>query len=115
VVQDGAANRLKQVDLSVEKVRQTVFSVIDELNEQLPAAQRLVKDDSTALVGPDGSLDSLGVVNLVALLEQRIESDFNTSISLIDAPLVEDASVHLMNVASLTRYLTSVLAERVDR
>ena len=66
------------------------------------------------LVGPESGLDSLGLVNLVALLEQRIESEFQISISLIDDELVDEASTHLANVASLTQYLATVLVERVD-
>jgi acyl carrier protein len=98
----------------LDKIRQTVFTVLDELNEQLPGDQQLAKTDTTALVGPDGVLDSLGLVNLIALLEQRVESDFNTSVSLIDDDLMSEASTHFADVASLTRYLASVLRDRVD-
>jgi acyl carrier protein len=98
----------------LDKIRQTVFTVLDELNEQLPGDQQLAKRDTTVLVGPDGVLDSLGLVNLIALLEQRVESDFNTSVSLIDDDLMSEASSHFAGVASLTRYLASVLRDRVD-
>lgn len=97
-----------------DRIRQTVFSVLDELNEQLPAGQQLAKSDTTVLVGQQGVLDSLGLVNLIALLEQRVESDFHTSISLIDEDLMSDASSHFADVATLTQYLASVLLDRVD-
>jgi hypothetical protein len=97
-----------------ERVRQAVFGVLDELNEQLPARQRLAKVDTTVLAGEQTGLDSLGLVNLMALLEQRIERDFQTAVNLMDAELVDEASTHLADVRSLTRYLASVLVERAD-
>ena len=104
----GINNRLE------ERVRHTVFDVLDELNEQLPAPQRLAKADTTVLVGHQSGLDSLGLVNLMALLEQRIESEFQTPINLIDDALVDEATGHLANVRSLTQYLASVLVQRAD-
>ena len=95
-----------------ERVRQTVFGVLDELNEQLPARQRLLKADTTVLAGEHTGLDSLGLVNLMALLEQRIESEFQIPINLMDEELVDEASTHLADVRSLTQYLAYVLAER---
>ena len=83
-----------------ERVRQTVFGVLDELNEQLPARQRLPKADTTVLAGEQTGLDSLGLVNLMALLEQRIESEFQIPINLMDEELVDEASTHLADVRS---------------
>ena len=97
-----------------ERVRRTVFDVLDELNEQLPPPQQLAKADATVLIGEEGGLDSLGLVNLMSLLEQRIETEFQTSMNLIEGPFVDEASTHLANVRSLTRYLASALCERVD-
>jgi len=107
---DGVRGARDQIE---ERVRQTVFGVLDELNEQLPARQRLAKADTTVLAGERTGLDSLGLVNLMALLEQRIESEFQTPINLIDEQFVDEASTHFADVRSLTRYLASVLVERV--
>jgi acyl carrier protein len=98
----------------VDRIRETIFSVFDELNEQLPAGQQLAKTETMVLVGSDGVLDSLGLVNLIALLEQRVERDFHTSINLVDDDLISDASRHFANVATLTRYLASILPDAVD-
>lgn len=98
----------------LERVRQTVCRVIDELNEQLPPGERLGTSPETVLVGAEGGLDSLGLVNLIALLEQRIEDDFQTSVSLIDDDLLSSASIHFASVGSTTDYLATVLRERVD-
>lgn len=94
------------------RIRQTVFSALDELNEQLPPRLRLEKDDRTPLTGPDGPLDSLNVVNLVAALEQKIEERFSTTVDLIDNGLFDD-SQPLQNVGTLVTFVSSVLNGRL--
>jgi hypothetical protein len=95
------------------RIRETVFSALDELNEQLPPPRRLAKADTTALTGPSGTLDSLGVVNLVAVLEQKIEERFATSVDLIDNGLLGDTEP-LQTVATLVSFVSSVLAEQTN-
>jgi acyl carrier protein len=94
------------------RVRDTVFRVLDDMNEQLPPGRRLLKSDATVLIGPSGGLDSLGLVNLIVLLEQRVESEFNVSVGLIEDDVMSAAPIHFADVASLTRHLTDVLSRR---
>ena len=67
-----------------DKISEVIFDAIDELNEQLPEEQRLEKNLDTILIGEDGKIDSLGLVNLIVLIEQKIEEDFGIYISLAD-------------------------------
>ena len=92
------------------RVREVIFRALDELNGQLPANRQLSKADDTVLVGATGGLDSLGLVNLIAVLEQQVEAEFQTSINLIDDDLMSEAPVHFADVASLTRHLAASLA-----
>jgi hypothetical protein len=92
------------------RIRDTVFSMLDELNEQLPAPRRLVKAETTPLTGPSGPLDSLGVVNLIAVLEQKIEERFATSVDLIDSGLLGDGEP-LQSVGALVTFVSFVLNE----
>jgi acyl carrier protein len=77
----------------------------------LPADQQLVKSTSTPLAGPDGALDSLGLVNLIAAVEQTIEERFGVSISLFD----EDpfgTSEPFATVGRLAEFIHGMLRER---
>lgn len=94
----------------LKRVRDAIFRAIDEVNAQLPASRQLVKADHTVLIGPSGGLDSLGLVNLIAVLEQHVEAEFHRSINLIDDDLMSEAPVHFADVASLTRHLAASLA-----
>lgn len=100
--------------MNLQDVRNTVFRAIDELNEQRPRADHIAKSDDAPLVGADGALDSLGFVNLIAILEQRIESDLQASLTLIDHDVLADASRHFKSVGSTVMYLATRLGLRDD-
>lgn len=59
------------MDGAVERV---VNSAIDCVNELLPDDEPLSKERDTVLLGPDGRLDSMGFVNLVAAVEEQLEN-----------------------------------------
>jgi acyl carrier protein len=91
-----------------DQVRATILRALDELNDQLPPDHRLPKVDSTALAGPGGGLDSLGLVNLIALVEQKIEEDFRTPVNLIDEGFLGDGQA-FATVGALTAFISSLM------
>ena len=93
------------------EVRQTVFDTIESLNEQLPAARRLPIAIDTPLAGPDGSLDSLGIVNLIAILEQLVEERFHVSMSVLDEDPGDGAL--FATAGSLTDFVLDRVRERL--
>ena len=48
-----------------------LFSVIDELNQLRPPVEHLDKDLETPITGDSGRLDSAGLINLIAVTEQK--------------------------------------------
>ncbi len=67
-----------------EKLKQTIFGLLDEVNQQLPSEQKLKKSMDTTLLGSTGQLDSLSIVNLIVATEQKIEEEYSITISLAD-------------------------------
>ena len=61
-----------------------IYDAIEEINQTAPLEQALEKSPDTVLVGESGRLDSLGFVNLIAILEENIQSSYGKQISLID-------------------------------
>jgi acyl carrier protein len=94
-----------------EAVREAVFHAIDELNRQLPRERHLAKSDTTPLAGPDGHLDSLGVVNLIVLVEQQLETRAGITINLIDTELLEGGAA-LSTVETLGAFIAAAVDER---
>jgi acyl carrier protein len=66
-----------------------LFRAIDDVNELLPPESQLTKSLHTTLLGPEAVLDSMGFVNLIAAVEERIEETLGTAVCLADNADVE--------------------------
>ena len=95
-----------------EKVIQSIFGAIDEINGQLPKGERLEKSINTALFGNHGSLDSLGLVSLVTTLEQKIEKDFGMTVTILEKMEDLEDENPFETVKSLIEYLSSFLENK---
>lgn len=99
------------MDIEFTKVLEVVYAAIDELNEQLPADEPLSKSPETVLFGSDGSLDSMGLVNLITIAEQKIEESFGHPITLADERAFSAEESPFKTVGSLSKYVVGVLQE----
>ncbi len=82
-----------------------MYEAIDVVNRQLPAARRLSKSPETIIVGPSGSLDSLGIVNFVITLEDRAHEVLGTPIKLFDGASLGEENGPFQTVDTLARFL----------
>ena len=96
---------------SKEQVQRIVFDTIDEINEQLPQENQLIKAEDTILVGKNGELDSLGLVNLIVATEQRIEDELDISVNLADEKAMSQEVSPFLTVKTLMGYITQLLEE----
>ncbi|MBN2411418.1 acyl carrier protein [candidate division KSB1 bacterium] len=97
--------------MSNEKYLHIIYAVIDEINEQLDKNQRLEKSRDTVLVGQSGKLDSLGMVNFIVGLEQKVEEETGKEISLADQMLNMGNDSPFRTVEWLAQYLSSIVEE----
>ena len=67
-----------------EKIQQIIYEVIDENNDQQPDDLQLAKELDTPLYGGEGNLDSLGLVNVVVSIEQKIKAEFGKTVTVAD-------------------------------
>ena len=95
-----------------EKVMQTVLEAIGELNEQLPKEQKLKKSVDTALFGSGGNLDSLGLISLVTTVEQKIEENFEMTVTLLENIDAFESDNPFKTVGSLADYIASILEKK---
>jgi len=83
-----------------------ILAAVDEINLQLPPEDRLELSPETVLHGDHASLDSLRLVNLLVLVEERVEEAFGTPVSLGDAAMsADEGSNPFATVKSLARYI----------
>lgn len=98
-------------DISAQ-LRDAVFGAIDELNELRPPDEQIAKSLDSTLTGEGGPLDSLGFVNLIVAIEQRLDSIFTSSVSLLDDEMLDPTAGHFRTVGALIEYLKKIRVEQ---
>jgi len=88
-----------------------LYETIEAVNRQLPASKRLAKGPDTVIVGPSGSLDSLGIVNFIVTLEEKASEIAGVPIQLLDESMAVDTDGPFRSVATLTAYLAAIGGE----
>ena len=84
---------------------QMIEESIAEINESRDAAQRIPVSEDLVIFGTGSPLDSLDFVNLVAMLEERIEAETGKVVTLTDSMFEPEGGQPFRSVASLANYL----------
>ncbi len=98
---------------SVQKsdIERIIYLVIDEMNEDLEVDKRLDKSLDTTLFGESGKLDSLGLVNLVVAVEERVEEDTDHAISLTDERAMSQTNSPFRTTGTLIDYIEQLISD----
>lgn len=91
------------------KVFEAIYGAIDEINLRLPREQQLEKSPNTALYGMAGKLDSLGLVQLMVAVEERVVVEFGRSITLADERAMAQDRNPFTSVESLAAYIETMI------
>jgi hypothetical protein len=95
-----------------ERIAGAVYEAVDELNGQLPRSQRLAKSPDTPLMGPGAALDSLGLVNLIATTQQKIEEVLGARLSLVDGDFLASGSLQVSTLGGFVDFIEATLDKR---
>ena len=96
------------------KITQMLFGVIDEINELRPPAEQLAKDMQAPLTGDSGNLDSAGLINLIAVTEQKAAAELGRSILLTDERTLSQVNEVFGTLGTLADYIYRRLNEEKD-
>jgi acyl carrier protein len=91
-----------------------VALVISGLQEALAQADTQPADpvgEATYLIGRRSVLDSLGLVTLIVDLEQRIEQEYDLSLTLASDRAMSQKNSPFLTVATLAEYIDTLIAE----
>ena len=94
-----------------ERIIASIYSAIDEINEQLDSEEKLEKSIDTIIFGTESKLDSLGLINLITGIEINIEDEFNLTITLADERAMSQENTPFKSVKSLASYIKLLLEE----
>lgn len=96
--------------ISRDRIIDAVYRAIDEVNEALAPPSRVEKSLGTALMGEDGTLDSLGIVNLAVTLEEKVEHEFGRVVPLARALDPSAQNNPFRKVDTLVEHIESLLS-----
>lgn len=94
-----------------DDVMKVVLESVAELNLQLDASQQLELTPDTQLFGRGSRLDSLGLVNLIVLVEEKAADTFGKSVTIADERAMSQKSSPFRTVRTLSDYLFGLLKE----
>ncbi|MFQ6118805.1 MAG: hypothetical protein ACE5KE_02845 [Methanosarcinales archaeon] len=97
-----------------KKIIKLVFSAIDEINQLCPAEERIKLSTDEILYDTKGRLDSLGLINLIVCLEEKIEDEYGVTISLADERIMDEKSNPFRTIESLVDYISSLFKDKID-
>ena len=90
---------------SRDRILDVIYSAIAEINSHLEPATKLALLPETPLYGEHGPLDSLKLVELLVVAEQRIEDEFAVSLVLADEHALARSTSPFRSVATLAEYV----------
>ena len=93
------------------KIAKMLFNVIDELNELRPANEHLIKDLEAPLAGEYGRLDSAGLINFIAMTEEKAAEELGKSILLTDDRTLSQVNQVFRSLGALAEYIRLLLDE----
>jgi hypothetical protein len=93
------------------EIEALVFRAIDRTNEVLPVSAMIKKELNEPLAAPGSSLDSMGIINLIASVEDEVASCYQLEINLADAR-ADGGDDPLESVGSLVAHLETSLRKR---
>jgi acyl carrier protein len=94
-----------------ERILQAIYDAVDEINEQLPKGNSLAKSPETVLFGQSGQLDSLGLVSLIVAVEQNIQAEFGSDVTLADERALSQRNSPFRTITTLSEYISLLLAD----
>ena len=92
-------------------IENIIIIAVQEINEQLPQEQQISKTSKTVLFGKSGQLDSLGLVNLLVIIEQNIEDEFDVSFTIADERAMSQKRSPFRTIGTLADYIDMFLRE----
>jgi acyl carrier protein len=95
--------------LEKEEIIQLVYDAIDEAALNREEGTTLEKSPDTVLFGKSGVFDSMGLVNLIVAVEQRIQDKFDKALALADENALSQKKNPFATIDSLADYILMLM------
>ncbi len=93
--------------LNEKKVTELILDAIKDYNDQVNEDKKLPISIDIELFSREGLLDSLGLVNFIICIEERIEEYIGESITIADEKAMSQKNSPFKSVKTLAKYLSN--------
>jgi len=100
--------------MKTDNIKTIIFTTIDELNQNMIKKDQLEKSLETRLFGGNSKLDSLGLINLIVGVEEKINDEFDMAITLADERAMSQKHSPFSTVESLVKYIEMLLDGKLN-
>ena len=90
-------------------ILELIYRAIDEVNSDRRPEDRLSRTEDAVILGRDGKLDSLGLVNFIVALEQAINDEMNVELTLADERAMMMESSPFRTVRTLATFIETLM------
>jgi acyl carrier protein len=95
-----------------EEIKKIIFDTIDELKKIKIFDVKLVKDEETYLFGNKSSVNSLGFVNLIVDIEQKINDKYQSEITIMDENAMSIKNSPFRTIGTLIDYICQLIGKK---
>jgi acyl carrier protein len=98
--------------MELGEIEKIILLAAEELNLQQPDDRQLELSPDTQLFGKGSRLDSLGLVNLIVMVEEKIMDEFNAAITVADERAMSQKNSPFRTIRSLSEYVLVLVREQ---
>lgn len=92
-------------------LKDLLYPTVAEAKEELDAAEGLRADPEAPLFGQEGGLDSLGLVQFVVMVEDRLEDLSGRRLTLVSEQAMSRRASPFSTLGALAAHVEALLAE----
>ena len=92
-----------------EKIVAIIEQAVRDAGDSLSAEAKASLSTETPLYGKQGILDSIGLVSMIAEVEQEVEDAFGHSVTLADEKAMSQVRSPFRTIGSLADYVCQIL------
>lgn len=94
-----------------EKIHNIIIQALKNLADELENPELENPNVQTRIYGIEGNLDSLALVSFITDVEEMIDTEFNTNITLADEKAMSSRNSPFKDVETLAQYIQNLLEE----
>lgn len=94
-----------------EKIQNIIIQALKNLADELENPQLQNPDLQTKIYGSEGNLDSLALVSFITDVEEMVDNEFNTNVTLADEKAMSSRNSPFKDVSTLTQYIYNLIEE----